>query len=326
MIKRALVAVFVLTAAAVAYYELKYPVTAPPRDLKIEATPERLSRGRYLFHHVTLCADCHSKVDWQRFGFPVQEGGLAAGRAWPKEVGLPGEVYSPNITPDKETGVGAWTDGELVRAIREGIGRDGRALFPLMLYTEFRNLSDEDVYSIVAYLRTIPPVRSEVPRTRLEFPLSQLIKMSPEPVASVSAPDRADPVSYGRYLATVAGCKSCHTPAKDGAPIPGMEFAGGEKFGTEESGMVAYSYNLTPDNNTGIGTWNEEQFLDKFRQYRAYAAGSPPALTPENFTAMPWLYFAAMDEADLKAIFAYLKTVKPVEHAVETRPLAAKNP
>jgi len=307
-----------LAAAGVAYFEIRYPIVAKPSAIKIDSTPERLARGKYLFHHVSSCADCHSDVDFNRFGFPVKEGGLAKGRVWPKNIGLPGDVVSPNITSDKETGVGNWTDGELIRAIREGIGRDGRALFPLMLYTEFREMSDEDLYSIIAYMRTLPPIRNALPRTKLDFPVSELIKTAPQPITA-AVPPASD---KGKYLATIAGCKSCHTPVESGAPKPGMEFAGGQEFGAKESGMLAVSYNITPANNTGIGTWSEQQFLDKFRQYKDYAAGTAPALSSGNFTPMPWLYYNGMEEADLKAIYAYLKTVKPVEHAVETRPLA----
>lgn len=307
-----------LAAAGAAWFEIKYPIVAKPSGAKVESTPERIARGKYLFHHVSSCADCHSDVDFDRFGFPTKPDGLAKGRVWPAKVGLPGDVVSPNITPDKETGVGNWTDGELIRAIREGIGRDGRALFPLMLYTEYREMSDDDLHSIIAYMRTLPPIRNPLPRTKLNFPVSELIKAAPQPITAPVP----QPGEKGRYLATIAGCKGCHTPMERGAPTPGMEFAGGREFGTKNSGLLAVSYNITPSHNTGIGTWGEAQFLDKFRQYKDYAAGQTPPLTPGNFTPMPWLYYIGMDEADLKSIYAYLKTVKPVEQVVETRPLA----
>ena len=135
----------------------------PPSTRKVVSTPDRLARGKYLFMHVANCADCHSDVHFDRFATPIKEGGLAVGRPWPAELGLPGTFYSPNITSDPETGVGAWTDGELSRAIREGIGRDGRVLFPLMPYGEFRNMSDDDTDSIVACGTTRQCRRSSTP-------------------------------------------------------------------------------------------------------------------------------------------------------------------
>jgi len=318
----AIVAVF---GGGFAYLSLKQPAMRPPSTRRVEATPDRLARGKYLFMHVANCADCHSDVHFDRFATPIKEGGLAVGRPWPTELGLPGTFYSPNLTSDPETGVGAWTDGELSRAIREGIGRDGRVLFPLMPYGEFRNMSDEDTDSIVAFIRTIPAVKRKQPITTVNFPVNLMIKAAPQPVtAPVASPDKNDKVTYGKYLSIIGGCRTCHTPAEHGSPKPGTEYSGGEKFGLEGKGLLAVSFNITPDNNTGIGTWDENQFLEKFHQYKEYAEGKAPPATPENFTVMPWLSFNGVEDDDLRAIFAFLKSLKPVEHVVETRPLAAK--
>ena len=307
-----------------AYLTFKKPAMQPASTREVQRTPERLARGKYLFDAVANCADCHSDVAWDRFATPIKENGYAVGRHWPPELGLPGDFYSPNLTSDKETGLGNWTDGEIIRAIREGVSRDGRVLFPLMPYTEFRNMSDEDAESLVAYMRTIPAASRRQEITKVNFPVGLMIKSVPQPVTSpVPSPNKADRVAYGKYLSIIAGCRTCHTPTEHGSPKPGMEYAGGERFELTGRNMAAVSYNLTPDNNTGIGTWDEKQFLEKFHQFKDYAEGKAPPITPENFTVMPWLSFNGVEDDDLKAIFAFLKTLKPIEHAVVTRPLAS---
>ena len=320
-----LFAAVVTLGAVFAYLVLRKPAMQPPSTRVVPRTPERVERGRYLFMSVANCAECHSEVDWTRFATPIRKDGIGAGKIWPPEAGLPGSLISPNITPDAGTGVGGWPDGEVMRAIREGIGRDGRVLFPLMPYTEFRSMSDEDVESIVAFIRTLAPIQRKMEPSRIDFPVGLLVKGAPQPVTGVvEAPNRADRAAYGRYLSVIAGCRTCHTPTRRGSQVEGMQYAGGESFGTEKSGLLAVSFNLTPDKGTGTGTWDEKQFLEKFRQYREYAQGTPPPATKENFTVMPWLSFNGMEDDDLKALFAFLQTLKPVEHSVETRPLAEK--
>jgi hypothetical protein len=230
-------------------------------------------------------------------------------------------LVAPNITPDRETGIGNWTDGEKIRAIREGVDRDGRALIPAMPYPHFRNMSDEDVESVVAYLDSLSPVKNPLPPTHLAFPISLLIKGVPQPAGSVPPPDRADKLKYGQYLVTLADCVGCHTPRqKFGQPIPGMEFAGGGVAATSLGTVV--SANITPDLETGIGKWSEEYFLKKFYDYKEYAAGGAPKT--EAFTVMPWLAFSQLPPEDLGAIYAFLRTFKPVHHPVETHPDAPK--
>src|SRR5882724_13719103 len=110
-------------------------------------------------------------------------------------------LIAANITPDKETGIGSWSDDTLARAIREGIGHDGRALFPLMPYPNYRQMSDEDLASVIAYVRTVPAVRNQLPTTKMPFPLNFFIQNMPQPVdAAVPAPDQSTPVARGSYL------------------------------------------------------------------------------------------------------------------------------
>jgi hypothetical protein len=282
-------------------------------------SPERIERGRYLYEVLADCDGCHSTHDETRFGRPVIAGKRGSGSVFPKEMGLPGDVAPPNITPDKETGIGNWTDGEKIRAIREGIGRDGRALFPMMPYPFYRSLSDRDVQSLVAYLNTMQPVRNVVPRTRLDFPVSLMIRAVPAPVEGpVPQPDPSDKIRYGEYLTRIAGCPECHSPMDRGRIVEEKLFAGGREFRTPAA--VVVSANISPDPETGIGRWSEPQFLDKFYQYKEYIEKGSPAVGPEGYTLMPWLNLAQLPPADLGAIFAYLKTQRPVYNGVETHP------
>jgi mono/diheme cytochrome c family protein len=328
MIKRILLSILaiaiVVPAGGLAYLYLRKPATAPPSGIKVAMTPERIARGQYLFEVVADCDGCHSQRDFTRIAGPVVPAGRGRGVNMSELVAeLPGMVVARNITPDTETGLGAWTDGEKIRAIREGIGRDGRALFPMMPYGGFRRMSDEDVESVVAYMNTLTPVRYPLPVTKLDFPLPLMIKSAPQPAGTVPPPDRSDRLKYGEYLVTVAGCGGCHTPAERGAPIAGKEFAGGEKFAAPAYGTV-YSANITPDRETGIGKWDEEFFVKKFYDYREYAEHGPPAMTnPEQFTVMPWLTLCRLSREDLGAIYTYLMTLKPVRNAVETHPKKA---
>ncbi|MSV30001.1 MAG: cytochrome c [Bryobacterales bacterium] len=312
-------AITVLAAGGYAFMSLKKPASAPPAAITIESSEARVAQGRYIFEILSDCGGCHSMRDFSRFGGPVVAGHKAEGTIFPREFGLPGDVSAPNITPDRETGIGAWSDGEIVRAIREGIGRDGHALFPMMPYSAYRSMSDEDVYSLVAYLRTLPPVKNRLPKTRIDFPVWFFIKSVPQPVAApVPPPDRANRLKYGEYLVVNSGCAECHTQAKNETPDPTMKFAGGREF--KLPGLIVVSANITPEPETGIGRWTEQQFLEKFAEYKTYATNGSPKVGPEGFTLMPWLNFSQLPAEDLGAIYTYLKVQPPVRNAVETHP------
>ncbi|MBI4877066.1 MAG: c-type cytochrome [Acidobacteria bacterium] len=291
---------------------------AKPSSSSVPMTAQRIARGKYLFEVVADCDGCHSERDFSRFAGPLIAGRRGKGFAFPAELGLPGNVVAPNLTPDRETGLGAWTDGDKIRAIRDGVSRDGRALFPVMGYPRFRHMSDEDVEALVAFMNTLAPVRNPLPTTSLMFPVSLLVKSDPRPAGNVAAPDRSDKLRYGQYLANLAGCQECHTRAERGRPV-GQPFAGGEEFRFSES-LMAVSANISPDPETGIGRWSERRFLDTFYQYKPYLAEGSPKSGPERFTVMPWLGFAQMEPEDLKAIYTYLMTQPPVNNKVETRP------
>jgi mono/diheme cytochrome c family protein len=283
------------------------PKTRPLTDRTFTPTPERLDRGRYLAENVLHCFACHSERDWTRHDAPMVAGYLGAGTPNFPLKDLPGDVRPPNITPDKDTGVGNWTDDQLARAIREGIGNDGRALFPFMPYENFRSLSDEDLASVVVYLRSIPPVRREVPKTELIFPVRYLIRTAPQPLLEpVPYPDMSTAEKRGDYLVTIGGCRDCHTPQQNGQRMMELDLAGGF-FLRGPWGEVA-STNITQA-PSGIPYYDEGLFRDVMRTGWVKAR----KLTQ----IMPWWNLRGLSDDDLKSMFAYLRTVPSVSHRVD---------
>jgi hypothetical protein len=249
---------------------------------------------------------CHAEIDWQSPGFPAKAGTEGGGRSWAEE-GLPW-MTAPNITPDRDTGAGTWTDDMLARAIREGIGHDGRALFPLMPYHQYKYMSDEDLASVVVYIRSLKPLTRRLPPPEIPFPVNRFINAVPEPVTSaVAAPESSNRVAYGDYLVRLGACRDCHTPvdARNQA-IPGMEFGGGFVL-TGPYGRVA-SANITPA-PSGIPYYNEELFLEAMRTGMVKAR--------KLHDAMPWIMYRRQTDEDLKSIFAYLRTIGAVAHRVD---------
>lgn len=274
-------------------------------DRKFAATPARLARGQYLVDSVMGCVGCHSEQDFTKPGAPPLASKRGAGLVW-AATDTPW-IVAPNITPDPETGAGTWSDDTLARAIREGIGHDGRALFPIMPYPNFRRMSDEDLASVIVYIRSLPPVRNQLPVTKIPFPLNFLIKNVPQPLTAPVAPaDQSTPVARGAYLVTMGSCADCHTPQEKGQPVAGMDFAGGFVL-KGPTGTVA-SANITPD-ASGISYYDENLFL------RAMHEGRVGARTLN--ATMPWTFFSHMTDDDLKSIYAYLRTLKPIKHRVD---------
>jgi mono/diheme cytochrome c family protein len=295
------------------------PAQAAAPNVRLEPTPERIARGKYLFEVVADCGGCHSERDWSKFGAPEIAGRRGVGGVFPPEMGLPGTVVASNITPDAETGIGSWSDGEKIRAIREGVSKDGQALFPMMPYGFYRKMSDEDVAALVVYLNSLPPVKRRLPRTKLDFPVNLFIQSAPQPVGGpVAPPDRSDTLKYGEYLVAISGCADCHTQMERGEFVRDKWLAGGREFRIGK--FVVNAANITPDPESGIGTWSEERFVSKFLGFQAFAHGNPPKAVQANFTLMPWLGLSQMQEEDLKAIYHFLRTVKPVYNRVDKHP------
>jgi len=318
----ALLVVIALLAAAVSFLALRKPASRPATAEKFEATPARLARGEYLVQHVTDCLGCHSDHVNDRFGFPVKPGTEGQGGfVFDKNLGFPGVVAAQNITPDRETGLGAWSDGEIVRAVREGVDRNGDALFPMMPYVHYANLADEDAKAIVVYLRTLKPVRNRVPAKHIDFPVNLFVKMVPKPIGGpVPSPDPAkDHHGYGQYLVKIGGCYECHTAHDDkNHLVTEKAYAGGWEMKGPWGRVV--TANLTPHPETFIGRSTKAEFIGRFRSFAALDATTSPACPKGRNTVMPWLAFSRMSDGDLGAIYDYLRTLKPIENRVNSFP------
>jgi hypothetical protein len=313
--KRALsIVVLVLAVAALAGISFTVgwkpffgPEARTLTDRAFEPTPERLERGEYLVRNVAGCLFCHSEIDPSVEGLPIKAGTEGAGRSFAEE-GIEW-LMVPNITPDPDTGAGNWSDDTLARAIREGIGYDGRALFPAMPYQNYRRMSDDDLAAVVVYLRSIRPVRKAQPRSEIPFPVNRLINTVPKRIdGPVPPPDMSAPLSRGEYLTAMASCTDCHTPmTPEGQFLEGLEFAGGNMIVHGGRQPVAAA-NLTPS-PSGIPYYTEELFLESFRTGRVRER--------QLSDNMPWAHYRNMTDEDLLAIFAYLQTLEPVDHYVD---------
>lgn len=310
-----LVILLVVVAVGFSFYiKSAFPKVSPAPELKVEVTPERVKRGEYLANHVTVCMDCHSTRDWSKFSGPITPGTEGkGGEKFDESMGFPGEFISRNITP---YGVGNWTDGELFRAITTGVNREGEPFFPVMPYPYYGTLDKEDIYSIIAYIRTLPPIKNDVQKSSPSFPMSLILRTIPKDAQFTTRPDKSDIIAFGKYMVTASGCIECHTQVNKGKKIEGMEFAGGREF-QFPTGDVLRSANITPDMETGIGKWTKEQFLAKFKQYDNADARNIPAKSGEMNSIMPWTMYAGMTTEDLSAIYDYLRTLKPIGHKVE---------
>lgn len=317
-IKRVLIAIPVLLLCVFLYLVIRRPASAAPSKVKVAMTPERIERGQYLFTTLLDCDGCHSERDFTRLGGPVVADGRGKGAFLPLQ-GLPGQVNAPNITPDTETGIGAWTDGEKIRAIREGISKDGHMLFPLMPYPGYRYLSDSDVEALVAYMNTLPAVRNYMPRSSISFFVSMMVKGVPAPVTR-RIPD-VDPDGgeiYGEYLVSIAGCEECHTQQKMGQEDTSMRFAGGRLFAMPVGRVI--SSNITPDKDTGIGKWDFIRFRDRMHIMRQYKDTGLLKVGPERFTLMPWIAYSDLTDHDLEAMLLYLKSRRAITNFVAPHP------
>jgi mono/diheme cytochrome c family protein len=292
-------------AIAVIVVELRWTRTfaAPYPDLQASPDPAVIARGKSLVYGAAACAYCHlPRSDWDR---------LDAGETPPLTGGhrfrLPfGDIYSRNLTPDVETGIGGRSDAELARLIRHGVLADGRAAMPLMKY---HGMSDEDLVAVISFLRTQPAVRNAVPENDLTFVGKALMafKIAPPPAGGprpVASPASAPTPERGRYLVeNVLLCGSCHSSRKHPG---GGQLAGGEPIPADlDPDHLYVPPNLTPDPKTGhIYHWPEETFLARFRGGKAYPNG-----------VMPWGAYRHLSDDDLRAVYRYLRTLPPIEHA-----------
>ena len=301
-----LVLLVAVVFALVIGYVVVFKPGIPVEEAKIESTPERVARGKYLAENVAQCLACHSERDWSLFAGPVVPGTYGkGGEAFDQKQGFPGNYVAPNLTPHH---LKDWSDGEVLRAVTSGVSRDGRALFPVMPYLSFGKMDREDVYSMISYIRSLQPVASDPPVSKSDFPMSIIIHMIPKKGEFSPKPATTDKAAYGRYLADAASCAQCHTPENKGQIIESELFSGGRSFVLPDETRVQ-SKNITPD-ATGIGAWTEAEFVDRFKLHENERAPIPAG---QFQTTMPWTGYAGMTREDLGAIYAYLRTVKPLK-------------
>lgn len=259
----------------------------------------KLERGAYLVDTIGACGNCHSPVDANgtRNG-PALSGG-------PALLSPAFEAYAPNITSDRRTGIGDWSEDEIVTALRNGKTPDGHLLRPPMPIPLYAAMSDGDAHAIAAYLKTLPPTERETPVATYRAPMPA--SYGP-PVGSVPEPAHDDAVAYGAYLGKLGHCMECHTPiGAGGRRDAGLTGAGGMSIDLAWGSRVAA--NITPDPETGIGTWSDDEVAAALTHGidRDGAMLSP---------IMPWPYLNAMRPEDVRAIVAWLRTLKPVRNAV----------
>ncbi|MDF1790966.1 MAG: c-type cytochrome [Thalassobaculaceae bacterium] len=274
----------VVAALAAGFCLASISATSPASDSAVE-------RGAYLMNAVAACGNCHTPFGPQG---PDMSKALSGRLVEDTELWT---VYAPNLTPDVETGLGGWSDAEIIRATREGVRPDGTVIGPPMPIGLYRGMSDADAEALVAYLRSVPAVKSALPASVYRVPTPP--SWGP-PVGRVSAPDPADQVAYGGYLAgPVAHCMECHsTPGPSGAPDFVNELgAGGMVFKGPWGESV--SANLTP---FGLADWSDAEIARAVRE----------GISKDGRKLMPPMgygYYANMTDTDMTAIIAYLRSL-----------------
>jgi mono/diheme cytochrome c family protein len=278
----------------------KAPTTMPtsmPSSMPAAAGGD-LARGRYLVEMVAECADCHTPLTPQGPDMSKRyAGGLEITDAT-------GTWRSRNITQDKKTGIGDWTDQQIIDAIRLGKSKDGSQLFPIMPYLDFNVLTDADVKAMVAYLRTIPGVENQVKASEMKIP------KIPAPPPPNQDPGN-DPMKKGAYLVTIAGCVECHTPMSKLGPDMTKKFAGGFAINMPPfigTGTI-YSANITSDPDTGIGKYTEQQIIDAMT--KGVKANGDKIVGPMVFHMMGW---SQMQPDDVAAMAKFVKSIPAVKN------------
>jgi cytochrome c553 len=309
-----LFAIVALTiTVAISYVKLALPNVGAPTNIKVEMTEENIKRGEYLANHVTVCIDCHSMRDWTKFSGPPIEGTYGmGGELFDQKFGFPGSYFAKNITPE---GIRDYTDGELFRVITTGVNKKGAAMFPVMPFHYYGQMDPEDIKCIIAYIRTLKPIKNTTKESVSDFPMNIIINTIPHKANFTKIPPKTDQVNYGKYITTAAACMECHTKFEKGSLIAGTEFGGGREFPFPD-GSVVRSGNITPDMETGLGSWTEQTFVNKFRLYTDSAILNTKLSTGDFNSIMPWTMYGNMTDEDLKAIYAFLRTVKPIKNSV----------
>jgi hypothetical protein len=308
------VLILLFTVKGQAKDDIVLPGVTP--DLKIQTTPDRLERGKYLVEHVALCIACHSERDYSHFSGPIIPG--TEGKGGEDFSGPYGNLYALNITP---FGIGKWSDYGLYKTLVTGMNPDDEQLFPVMPFELFSNTSRDDLFAIIAYIRTFRSIDNTPPERKLVMPDTAF---TPPPGMGsnirISSPDPSDKQAYSGYMSNIAPCILCHTPS-DPKGMPDMTrlYAGGYMY-TMPTGRIAQPHNITPDNETGIGLWSRERFIGQFMAYRD--PSTMIKLAPDSTNSfMPWGMFCGMSHDDLAAVYDFLRTLPPIHNDVEVFPM-----
>jgi len=315
-----LLVLILLPVGALTFVVFTKPNVGLAPTLTVTATPALVERGRYLFHHQAACAACHTPWDTTKYSFPPiagQEG--SGGTMFAAEYGVPGKVYASNLTP---AALKDWSDGEIFRSLTSGVNKRGDALFPLMPYAHYAKLSTPDLHAIIAYMRALPAIDGTVPERELRFPMNIIVRLIPKVAEPPAATPKVDAPEYPAYVINSASCLHCHSSSNHGKIKPGTEFGGGVVFPMLD-GSTVRSSNLTPDDETGLGKWTKEIFVARFRT--GVEMAKQPTKPGEANTPMPWASYGGMTDADLGAMYDYLRTLPKVVNKVERfTPAAAK--
>ena len=297
----------------------------PVSDAPIERTPARLERGAYLVNQVMLCPACHTtRANGNIHLEPERTDAFLGGGNIYVDKAL-GTLWIPNLTPDPETGLGTWRDDEILRALRDGVAADGHFLLPLMPTFSYQHLSDEDARAVVAYLRSIPPYKQAMPRPENKLPFMQKVLFEivgaqmHAPVAGVGAPDRSDKLAYGHYLARIGACTECHSltekgPRQEADPL----YLAGSDHAFEDPALgETYARNLTPDPETGLGSYAASALKQALRTGRRLDG---KRMAPPMSIVIPHL--SGLAEDDMDALVAYLKSIPAARYRVRDRNLS----
>lgn len=298
----------ILLASGAAYIHFKgipnYEVQ--PVEIKIAPDSLMLAEGKRLA--TMVCNHCHMGSNGKLEGAMMRDLPAQFGKAW-----------SANITRDEKYGTGRYTDGELAYLLRTGIKRDGSYAPPWM--PKFPHLSDYDIQSVIAYLRSDAPELEPVAKAQppgqpsflAKFLCNVAFKPIPYPSQAITAPPKTDKVAFGKYLATgKVDCFGCHSPSfetmnmMEPEKTPGF-FSGGNAMPDME-GNIVLTRNLTMDKATGLGSWSEDQFI---KAVRFGQRDGKPALR------YPMVPYAAMTDEEASAIWAYLQTIPTIENDVD---------
>ncbi len=260
-----------------------------------QTTAARLARGTYLGEVVMACGSCHDGANAQ--GQPQPNMPLAGGIIFAER---PFRAVAANISQDRETGIGAWTDAQIVTALREGRRPDGSLIGPPMPIDAYRGVSDADMRALVAWLRSKPAVRHAPAKSTFTFPLQPY----GAPITSVAAPAET-PVARGRYLAeNLAHCMECHSAQVNGKADPTRRGAPGLVL--EGPWGAVQARNISSHRESGIGRWTDAQILGAVT--RGVSADGRQLLFPMGFRAPIW---ARMEQRDQRDLVAYLRSLPP---------------